>query len=331
MDLSFPERHTFVTSRGYKYSYIHAPCQLDKPMLLLIHGWPSHADDWIYQIRYFSSKGYGLIVPDMLGYGESSNPREVNVYHLKLISQDLAELLDHCRIERVVGVGHDWGATILSRFALYYSQRLTAAAFLGIGAPKPGTSFDLDGINEMTKRGTGSEMLGYITYIARDPKAQIMMEQNAGSVMDLMFTADRDAWNRHFHPQDGFKTFVELGHRQKVGRWFPEDLRRSHLRCFGSKGGYLGSLRYYMMQDQNISVPDEEANANFIMQQPTLLVIPRIPAVSSQMQAETLSAWTSKLTVVHVDSGHWVHLERSQETNRAIEQLVDSCLGSQPC
>lgn len=93
----------------------------------------------------------------------------------------------------------------------------------------------------------------------------------------------------------------------------------------------MGSLRYYMMQDQNISVPDEEANANFIMQQPTLLVIPRIPAVSSQMQAETLSAWTSKLTVVHVDSGHWVHLERSQETNRAIEQLVDSCLGSQPC
>lgn len=318
-----PSRQRFATSRGYSYSYIHIKSRNRRPTLLLLHGWPSHMDDWIYQIRYFEAKGYGLVVPDLLGYGGSSNPSDAKEYRLEPISRDLAELLDQLQLEKVVGVGHDWGATILSRFAIYHPARLSAVAFLGIGASSPNAPFDLDTINAMTKKAAGMEMLGYITYITRDPTSQQTMEKNAEAVMDVMFTADPKTWDVHLRPLGGLKTFVEEDGRQGVGSWFPPELQRQHLEIFGKIDGYLGPSRYYVMLDENLSVPDEDRLKDFKITQPALLVVPGDPAASAEMQVQMLSAWVPNLIVTAVESGHWVHMERSDETNLAIEGLLE--------
>ncbi|KAK8024884.1 epoxide hydrolase [Apiospora arundinis] len=329
MDFNLP-RQEFTVSRGYKYSYVHIAAASaaagdgnnNKPTLLLLHGWPSHIDDWIYQIRHFQAQGYGLVVPDMLGYGGSSCPAEAGEYRLKPLSQDLAELLDHAlgTGKQVVGVGHDWGANVLSRFALYYPDRLQGAAFLGIGPAGPRTPFDLDAINEMTRKATGTEMLGYISYIARDAGSQEMMERHAESVMDILFTDDPKTWDVHFRPLQGFKTFIEEGRRQKVGDWFPPELRRRHLETFGRDGGYLGASQYYKMLDRNLSVRDEELDFGKEKDEgkgkitlPSLLIVPEEPASAREMQIGMLRAWAPGLGeegVVTVRSGHWVHLEK---------------------
>jgi soluble epoxide hydrolase/lipid-phosphate phosphatase len=316
-------RESFETARGYKYSYLYCPCAGAKPTLLLIHGWPSHAEDWLYQIRYFRAKGYGLLVPDMLGYGASSSPPDTADYRLKCLCDDVAQLLNHRQLSKVVGIGHDWGATILSRFAVYYPERLEAAAFLGVGPACPGAPFDLDAINEATRKATGTEMLGYIFYISRDGAAPPMMEKNAPSVMDVLFTADPSTWTTHFHSLQGFKTFVEQGRRQRIGDWYPAELRARHLEVFSRRDGHLGPSQYYKMLDQNLSRRDEEGLGEFKMGVfPKLLVIPEQPAAATEMQIGMLNSWAPGLVVVTVDSGHWVHLERSEETNRAIETMV---------
>ncbi|ETS80852.1 hypothetical protein PFICI_08381 [Pestalotiopsis fici W106-1] len=323
MEFSLPPRQELLTSRGYRYSYVHIPSSIiAKPTLLLIHGWPSHIDDWVFQIRYFTARGHGIIVPDMLGYGDSSAPSDASAYRLSLIARDLGELLDQEQLQRVVGVGHDWGATILSRFAMYNPERLSALAFLGIGASRPGTMFDLDAINEMTKKATGSEMLGYVAYISRNPDSHCAMERNSESVMSVLFAADPECWNRHLRPFHGFKSLVQDGGGQVMGDWFPRELRERHLSVFGRKDGYLGASQYYKMLDQNLSVPDEEHLVDFTIEQPVLLVIPREPAESSQMQSQMLFAWVSEMNVVQVDSGHWVHMEKSAETNIALEEFL---------
>jgi soluble epoxide hydrolase / lipid-phosphate phosphatase len=323
MEFSLPPRQKLVTSRGYQYSYVHIPsAAITKATLLLIHGWPSHIDDWIFQVRYFAARGYGIIAPDMLGYGDSSAPSDTSAYRLSLIARDLAEILDQEQLQRVVGIGHDWGATILSRFAMYNPERLSALILLGIGASKPGTKFDLDAINEMTKKATGSEMLGYIAYISRDPGSHCAMERNAESVMSVLFAADPECWNHHLRPLDGFTMLVETGNRVAIGDWFPQELREKHLELFGKTDGHLGPSQYYKMLDQNLSVPDEEQLVDFRVVQPVLLVIPREPTASSHMQSQMLSAWASDLEVVQLDSGHWVHMEKSEETNRALEEFL---------
>lgn len=35
-------RRDFVVSRRHTYSFVHIEAAEDKPMLLLLHGWPSH-------------------------------------------------------------------------------------------------------------------------------------------------------------------------------------------------------------------------------------------------------------------------------------------------
>ncbi|KAF8922733.1 Alpha/Beta hydrolase protein [Mucidula mucida] len=50
-----------------------------KPYLLFLHGFPSSSYDWRYQIEFFSNQGYGLIVPDMLGYGGTARPLETEL------------------------------------------------------------------------------------------------------------------------------------------------------------------------------------------------------------------------------------------------------------
>jgi pimeloyl-ACP methyl ester carboxylesterase len=60
----------YKTANGVTYSYLsHAPTNISKPTILFLHGFPDSAHGWDYQLDYFSSRGYGFIAPDLLGYG----------------------------------------------------------------------------------------------------------------------------------------------------------------------------------------------------------------------------------------------------------------------
>lgn len=98
----------FTTSRGIKYHYYFVPSQDGKPTLLLSHGFPSSSYDWHKQVEFFESLGYGLVVPDQLGYGGTDKPLDVHAYKQSLITKDLVEILDYEQLADVVAIGHDW-------------------------------------------------------------------------------------------------------------------------------------------------------------------------------------------------------------------------------
>jgi soluble epoxide hydrolase / lipid-phosphate phosphatase len=107
------------TSRGYIYSYIYnKPVEDGATYLLFLHGFPSSSYDWRHQIQCFSQKGYGIIAPDLLGYGETAKPLEVEAYKGKDMVKDIIEILDHEEIQLVVGIGHDWYSSLSAHFPL---------------------------------------------------------------------------------------------------------------------------------------------------------------------------------------------------------------------
>lgn len=57
---------------------------------------------------YFKAKGYGVLIPDMLGYGGTDKPTDPEAYASEALVQDLVDILDAEKIDRVVAVGHDW-------------------------------------------------------------------------------------------------------------------------------------------------------------------------------------------------------------------------------
>ena len=98
----------FTTSRGFNYHYYFSSPSAGKSTMLLVHGFPSLAIDWHNQITYFKERGYGLIVPDQLGYGGSDKPTEAAAYTHSSLAKDLIDILDHQKATDVIAIGHDW-------------------------------------------------------------------------------------------------------------------------------------------------------------------------------------------------------------------------------
>ncbi|KAG5803677.1 hypothetical protein H9Q74_002918 [Fusarium xylarioides] len=247
---------------GNVYSYIFIPPISQSTTLLFLHGFPSTLTDWVHQIQHFSSEGYGIVALDLLGYGESSKPTDVYAYRLKPMSDEVIELLDYLNLKTIVGIGHDFGATLLSRMAAYHPSRWEALAFLAVGPPKLGTPFDVDMINTMTKQFLGYEMLGYIPWLA-EYSSQETLEKNAEAAMSLLFCRDREEWESWFHPLGKMEEFVRQDRRLPIASWYTEDLQKAHLKAFGSNDGYKGVCRWYRMWIDNLFAPDEQGFEDF--------------------------------------------------------------------
>ncbi|THV00053.1 hypothetical protein K435DRAFT_837481 [Dendrothele bispora CBS 962.96] len=58
-------------------------------------------------MSFFQDKGYGLIVPDMLGYGGTAKPLDPEAYAPSLISKDIVDILDAGGLQQSVLIGHD--------------------------------------------------------------------------------------------------------------------------------------------------------------------------------------------------------------------------------
>ena len=114
--IAFPDISSSVRlPTGVTYSYVHVKPSSSKdgksnakPYILFLHGFPSSSYDWRHQISYFSAQGYGIIAPDLLGYGGTDKPKEIQAYNLKKMCEEVIGILDHERIDKVHGVGHDW-------------------------------------------------------------------------------------------------------------------------------------------------------------------------------------------------------------------------------
>jgi pimeloyl-ACP methyl ester carboxylesterase len=120
--MAFP-RSTYTTSRTLTYSYIHIPSQSPNTQsILFLHGFPSTSYVWRNQISFFVAKGYGILAPDLLGYGETSKPTELEMYKAQEMANDIVEIMTFEGIDVVVGVAHDWYDL---RFVLSFSQLST--------------------------------------------------------------------------------------------------------------------------------------------------------------------------------------------------------------
>lgn len=105
---------SLTVQRGLKYRYYYSPARAEFPTILFLHGFPSTSHDWHHQVSYFQARGYGILVPDMLGAGGTDRPLELKYWRLNDMAADVIDILNALELERVVGVAHDWYCTFLS-------------------------------------------------------------------------------------------------------------------------------------------------------------------------------------------------------------------------
>lgn len=78
-------------------------------VILLLHGIPSSS--WLYRkmIPELVQNGYRVITPDMLGFGNSENPKGYNLYNPKEHAKRILELMQSLNIPSWTHVTHDAG------------------------------------------------------------------------------------------------------------------------------------------------------------------------------------------------------------------------------
>ena len=173
--IAFPEHCKIFTtpSSSTTYCYVHIPPS-SKSTLLFLHGFPSSSYDWRHQISHFSSQGYGILAPDLLGYGGSDKPTSPRAYNGKKMATEIADILDHENLGKVHAVSHDFGSHLLSKIINYFPNRLQSCTFIAIPYSPPGQRFDLDAMKAITENALGLEKFGYMRFMDREDSSDVL-------------------------------------------------------------------------------------------------------------------------------------------------------------
>lgn len=96
----------FITVNGGKMAYVDVG--KGEPILLL-HGVPTSS--WLYRhiIDSLSKKGFRVIAPDLLGFGNSDKPKGYDVYDERKQAQRIFNLMDSLKIDSWHQTLHDAG------------------------------------------------------------------------------------------------------------------------------------------------------------------------------------------------------------------------------
>lgn len=68
---------------------------------------------WRYQVPFLLSLNLQVVVPDMLGYGQTSAPHSHEEYTLKKMTAHIAELVKQTTDQPIILGGHDWGGAFV--------------------------------------------------------------------------------------------------------------------------------------------------------------------------------------------------------------------------
>ena len=106
---------------------------------VLLHGNNSSSEYFKKQIEYFSSK-YRVIAVDTRGHGKS--PRGEKPFNMNQFSEDLNNLLNELKLDKVILLGFSDGANIAMKYALKYQKRIKSLILVGGNIEKKGLKFN---------------------------------------------------------------------------------------------------------------------------------------------------------------------------------------------
>ena len=156
------ERKTLKTSRGFTYTYYTSEGDSSLPTLFFQHGWPDHAEMWKGIAERLMETKFPIIIPDMLGYDGTDKPTDPVEYKWDVMTKDLIDIIDTEKVDKVISIGHDWGAICAARLYHYHPGRVVGCAFLNVAYTPPSREpFDIVKWNALAEQAFGYGTLHY--------------------------------------------------------------------------------------------------------------------------------------------------------------------------
>ncbi|KAF9455042.1 alpha/beta-hydrolase [Macrolepiota fuliginosa MF-IS2] len=315
----------FTTARGLNYHYYFSAAKDAKPTLILMHGFPSTSYDWHNQATYLQEHGYGLIVPDMLGYGGTAKPIDPLQYKFSLITKDLIDILDAEKIEHCIAIGHDWGSIIAARLANYYPDRFEGFAFLDVGYFPPDTERTFDQIVALSRQIFGRDHVGYQAFFA-EPGAHVLCEKNFDSFYSLVHCNNAETlWLDFISPLGETKKWVEQNKQAELSPRIPAE-DHAYRKQILQKGGLEGPFCWYKVSVNMINREDDKLIPlpAYMVEKPVFLALAEKDTVAVPFMSKTSTEKCCKnLTTKSFSGGHWLLWDNKDEINAELAAWLE--------
>ncbi|PPQ63010.1 hypothetical protein CVT24_006116 [Panaeolus cyanescens] len=321
---------TFKTSRGLTYSYYRSfppeevvneqdPSDPPLPTLLFLHGFLTSFRLWTHQIEYFHNKGFPLIVPDQLGFGDTSKPLNIEDYRASAICKDIVELLDFEKVNSVIAIGHDIGSKIVSRLANFYPDRFQAYGFLAVPYSAPRPMSRIDYTLWATKKMAGYELCGHLSFFAEDD-AHTLIQEKLDAFFSIAFAQDPKLWVTHVAPLGALRTWLEHDGRTPQGAYLrQEDL--STWKNVISRDGIQAALLWHKAMVTGINADDDKGVPldNYPVHKPVFFGAANHDYISrSVLGIATTNYHCKNATIREFHDGHWLMMSSPSEVNAAL-------------
>ncbi|WP_189403402.1 alpha/beta fold hydrolase [Alteromonas halophila] len=105
-------------------NYMFLPPEDAKPVITLLHGKNFNGAYFERIASQLHQRGYGVLMPDQIGFGKSSKPVDYQ-YSFAALASHTKQLLRTLDISKTLLVGHSMGGMLASRFALLYPDTVS--------------------------------------------------------------------------------------------------------------------------------------------------------------------------------------------------------------
>ncbi len=131
--------HTTVEVEGTELELAHVELgPSDGPTVVLLHGEPTYSRLWRDVMRPLADAGLRAVAPDLVGFGRSDKPTDLDWYSFEHLTAALDAHLQAVAPEPFTFVVHDWGGVLGLPWAVENPGRVERLVILDTGLYSPG-------------------------------------------------------------------------------------------------------------------------------------------------------------------------------------------------
>ncbi|XP_011312322.1 epoxide hydrolase 4 isoform X6 [Fopius arisanus] len=170
-------KHFYVKVKGTKFHYVEAG-RKDKPLVLLLHGFPDCWLSWRGQIPVLAEY-YRVVALDLKGFGDSDKPTHKKCYKIEVLMEELHQFILTFGVNQCSIIGHDLGGLLGWYMTAFHNNIIHK--FVAISSPHPNYYW-----NSLKDNATFGDMWLHFSRLPFLPEMDALKEDL--SIIDDIFT-----------------------------------------------------------------------------------------------------------------------------------------------
>ncbi|WAO88445.1 Hypothetical protein NCS54_00579300 [Fusarium falciforme] len=312
--------------RGKTYKYIVGePENTPVATLVLVHGFPDLGFGWRYQVPYFMSLGFRVVVPDMLGYGGTDAPESLKEYTYKNLAADIKELA-----QKIVGDGqiilggHDWGGALVWRIAMWHPELIKGV--FSVCTPYHPPSETFIPLDKIIASGHLLNFTYQLQFAGPDVQDRIQGKDKVRQFLNALYGGRGPNGEWGFSTKEGI-LFDNLPLLER-SRLLSEEEHEYYTEQYAARGSpeMRGPLNWYRMRELNHGDEVEIAKAGHKFAMPALFITATEDSALPPAMSLGMDKNFDNLTRGEVKASHWALWQAAEDVNGQIAKWADGVL-----